>query len=213
MVSRQSHTNHARTFADISLVAGPIVRISPYELHVNDPDFYEELYAAGGKKRNKYAWSIRLFGQTDGSIATVDHDLHRLRRVAISPFFSKTNVRKLEPIIHSNISKLMGRMYQLEQTGQPVNLNTMYSAFTSDIILEYAFGESHHYLDKHDFNVDFFGMMDSIHHIGAAAKQFGWLLPILLSVPEFISTRVDKGMAAFAKMQNVSSFPKEMLHK
>jgi len=36
----------------------------------------------------------------------------------------------------------------------------MFSAF---IILEYAFGESHHYLDKEDFKVDFFGMTDSIH--------------------------------------------------
>ena len=45
--------------------------------------------------------------------------------------------------------------------------------------------------------------MDSIHHIGAAAKQFGWLLPVVLSIPEWITTRVDKGMAAFAKMQNV----------
>lgn len=190
-------------------MAGPIVRISPYELHVNDPDFYEELYAAGGKKRNKYAWAVRLFVQTDGSLATIDHDLHRLRRAAISPFFSKTNVRKLEPIIQSKVSKLMGRMYQLEQTREPVNLNIMYSAFTSDIILEYAFGESHHYLDNDDFNADFFGMMDSIHHIGAAAKQFGWLLPMLLSIPECISTRVDKGMAAFAKMQNVSSIPRK----
>jgi hypothetical protein len=104
-------------------------------------------------------------------------------------------------------------MHQLEQTGQPINLNIMYSAFTSDIILEYAFGESHHYLDKDDFNVNFFGMMDSIHHIGAAAKQFGWLLPILLSIPDSISTRVDKGMAAFAKMQNVSSFLKKVLRQ
>ncbi|KAI9051880.1 hypothetical protein LZ554_004136 [Drepanopeziza brunnea f. sp. 'monogermtubi'] len=181
---------------------GPIVRISPYELHVNDPNFYEELYAAGGKKRDKYAWATRMFGQSEGSLGTVDHDLHRMRRAAISPFFSKSNVRKLEPIIHSNISKLMGRMYELEFTSQPIDLNVVYSAFTSDIIMEYGFGESQHYLEKDDFNADFFGMMDSMHHLGAAAKQFGWLLPVMLSIPEFITTRIDKGMAAFVKMQN-----------
>jgi cytochrome P450 len=180
------------------------VRISPYELHVNDPNFYEELYAAGGKKRDKYAWATRLFGQTEGSLGTVDHDLHRMRRAAISPFFSKSNVRKLEPIIHSNISKLMERMYELEFTSQPFDLNVVYSAFTSDIIMEYGFGESQHYLEKDDFNADFFGMMDSMHHLGAAAKQFGWLLPVMLSIPEVITTRIDKGMAAFLKMQNVS---------
>lgn len=183
---------------------GPIVRISPYELHVNDPDFYEELYAGGGKKRNKYAWFTRLFGITDGAICTIDHDHHRLRRNAISPFFSKTNVRKLEPIIQEKVQKLMGRLNQLEKTGQPVILNLTYSAFTSDVIVEYAFGKSHDYLDKEDFNKDFFGMMDSMHHMGNLAKQFGWFLPVMLSIPEFITTRIDKGMAAFAKFQNVS---------
>jgi len=43
-----------------------------------------------------------------------------------------------------------------------------------------------------------------VHHLGAAARQFGWLFPILLSIPEWIITRVDKGMATFAAMQNVS---------
>ncbi|KAL5328095.1 hypothetical protein ACEPPN_005803 [Leptodophora sp. 'Broadleaf-Isolate-01'] len=157
----------------LSLFRGPIVRISPHELHVNDPDFYEELYAGGGRRRNKYPWFVRLL----------------------------TNVRKLEPVIQSNVSKLMTRLEKLEDTGEPVNLNIVFSAFTSDIIIEYAFGESQHYLDKEDFNLDFFFMMDSIHHIEAAAKQFGWLLPVVLSIPEFITTRVDRGMAAFAKMQ------------
>ncbi|KAG4444137.1 hypothetical protein IFR05_000366 [Cadophora sp. M221] len=139
---------------------------------------------------------------TEGSLATIDHDHHRLRRNAINPFFSKTNVRKLSPVIQNNVSKLMSRLERLEDTGEPVNLNIVFSAFTSDIIIEYAFGESQHYLDREDFNLDFFLMMDSIHHIGAAAKQFGWLLPVVLSIPEFITTRVDRGMAAFAKMQN-----------
>lgn len=180
------------------------MRISPYELHVNDPDFYDELYAGGGKKRNKYPWFVRLFGMKDGAIVTIDHDHHRLRRSAISPFFSKANVRKLEPVIVNNTEKLMGRLRRLEQTGEPTPLFLVFSAFTSDIIIEYAFGESHHFLDKEDFNKDFFGMMDSIHTLGGISKQFGWLLPVMLSVPDFITTKVDKGMAAFAKMQNVS---------
>lgn len=32
---------------------GPLVRINPNEVHCNDPDFIDEIYAVGGRKRNK----------------------------------------------------------------------------------------------------------------------------------------------------------------
>lgn len=32
---------------------GPLVRINPDEIHCNDPDFIDEIYAVGGRKRNK----------------------------------------------------------------------------------------------------------------------------------------------------------------
>jgi cytochrome P450 len=183
---------------------GPIVRINPYELHINDPDYYDEVYAGGGRKRNKYGAFVRLYGTDQGTLVTLDHDLHRVRRGALNPFFSKANVRKLEPIIQRRAQKVLFRMGNLENTGQPLNIFYLFSAFTSDVIVEYAFGESHDYLEREDLNKDFYHMMDSMHHMGAAAKQFGWLMPLLLSIPEWITTRVDKGMAAFAALQNVS---------
>jgi hypothetical protein len=86
----------------------------------------------------------------------------------------------------------------LEGTGQPIDINIAYSAFTSNIIVEYAFRKSYNYLDRPDFNKDFFRMIDSIYYIGAAARQFSWLLPVLLSILQWITTRMDAGIAAFA---------------
>lgn len=32
---------------------GPIIRINPYELHIDDLEFYDELYAGSTRKREK----------------------------------------------------------------------------------------------------------------------------------------------------------------
>lgn len=52
-------------------LAGPIVRINPYELHINDPEYYDEVYSGGSKKRDKYEWAARLFGNSGSMLGTI----------------------------------------------------------------------------------------------------------------------------------------------
>jgi hypothetical protein len=47
------------------------VRISPYELHINDAEYYDELYSGGSKKRDKYEWAARLFGNSASMFGTI----------------------------------------------------------------------------------------------------------------------------------------------
>ena len=53
---------------------GPIVRINPHELHIKDPEFYQEIYApiGGGKNGNKYDWWVKMAGAPGSLFATVD---------------------------------------------------------------------------------------------------------------------------------------------
>ena len=51
----------ARPSIALIRVTGPIVRISPYELNINDSEYIDEIYVSGAKHRvNKYGWSVSL---------------------------------------------------------------------------------------------------------------------------------------------------------
>ena len=105
------------------------MRINPYELHINDPDYYDELYCGASKgRRDKWAWPLKMFGKTTSVFATVPHDLHRVRRAPLSPYFSTRSVTRLEPLIQSLIQKLCARFCDLQRSGEPVNLESAYSS-------------------------------------------------------------------------------------
>ena len=110
---------------------GPIIRISPYELHVETPQFYEELYAGASKKRNKYDWAAKWAATPDGSIGTVGHDLHRMRHGALNPFFSKRSVRRLQPLIQERVDMLLSRIKEFGTSGEPLTISLAYVAFSS----------------------------------------------------------------------------------
>ena len=117
---------------DLHKEYGPIVRINPYEVHISDPDFYDTLYSASNSiRKERWSWYAAGLGIPTSTLATVEQGLHRRRRAAMSPFFSKQNVRKLQPVINERASKLRMRLEQLVGSDEIVPINLAFSAFTN----------------------------------------------------------------------------------
>ena len=47
--------------------SGPIIRINPHEIHINDPEYIDELFAGASKKRDKYRWFGRMLASKSTS--------------------------------------------------------------------------------------------------------------------------------------------------
>ncbi|KAI4231772.1 MAG: hypothetical protein L6R40_007629 [Gallowayella cf. fulva] len=131
---------------------GPIIRINPSEIHINDPQAYHSIYVEASQRKS-HRWSFPVSGVDLPGILglTIDHDLHRKRRSALNPFFSKQQVLRLEPVINENISNLCRRMNEYKGVGKTINLNCAYSALAGDLVTQYCFARNHAAVDEPDF--------------------------------------------------------------
>lgn len=182
---------------------GPIVRINPYELHVRDPEFYDVLYSGPGSPRDKWYWSVDMFGNSSSMFGTVPHDLHRLRRSALLPFFSKQAVTRLEPLIRGLIQKLCTRFEECRKTGQPVETGQAYAALTTDIITTYSFNTTYGCIDDPGWKYEWPKAMNDGSKSCHLNKQFKFVFPMMQATPEWIVEKLDPAVMNIINFQKV----------
>lgn len=182
---------------------GPIVRINPYELHIDDPDYYDTVYpgASSSRRTDKWSWAMKQFGTYNSAFGTSPHDLHRSRRGAIAPLFSKRAVSDLEPVIQQYVDQLKARLH--EKRGATVNLFNAFGCLTGDIITDYCFGRSLGLLQDENFTPEWHKMMHSLGEIGLLCKQFGWVFPLMRLVPPWLGKLLNPALAKIMQLEHL----------
>lgn len=171
------------------------MRISPHELHINDPTYYEKLYRQDGKW-NKYDWAYDAFGAPMSSICSIDHELHKRRRAPLNSFFSKANVASREQLILRSARNLCERLNGL--LGTTVNISTAISAYTRDVATQFVLNKNYHALDNENFGADMTNVLQSSGAIWRTTKHVRFLGPLMKSLPmEWIEKSGDAGTKAF----------------
>lgn len=122
---------------------GPVVRITPTELHLDDPEFYSEVYCASTLSRpmDKSLKFKYRFGIPDATFSTTYAEQHRERRAALNPFFSKQRIRSLHDKLSEITEQISGRLAnEYAGTGRIINAGDLWSALTMDAVSTLAFG-------------------------------------------------------------------------
>jgi hypothetical protein len=76
---------YSKQISKLHDIYGPIVRVTPNELHIRDPYFYDRVYAKN-VHLDKEGWDKR-FGCAGGLLPTVDAEQHKRRRAALAPMY------------------------------------------------------------------------------------------------------------------------------
>ncbi|TGO51020.1 hypothetical protein BOTNAR_0371g00060 [Botryotinia narcissicola] len=181
-------------FTNTRVDTGPIIRISPHQLHVYDPAFYEELYSQH-KVRHKYAYFLDRFQLPGSAFGSADHKLHRERRAALNKYLSKQTIKKLEPMLLDMLDKLCGRIEEFREKGEKLDMRIVYQCFITDVITLYALNRSWNHLDSPNFSPLWVETIAETVKLGHLLTQFPILLPISLGLPRWLLKITKPGFA------------------
>ncbi|KAI1817357.1 cytochrome P450 [Poronia punctata] len=183
---------------------GPIVRIAPDEVHIQDIRFYDTLYS-NSRHSDKLKHLEHRFNNRLATFATTEHKAHRLRRAAINPYFSKRKIAHHSSNIQTVMDELCERVKsEFTQEGSVLNLSNMWGAFNGDVVVGYCLEGSYDFIKKPEFRADFsdamVNLLDPVHFI----TQFPWMIKAFKLLPDWAVTILSPPMAS------VHAFNEEM---
>ncbi|RYP32942.1 hypothetical protein DL767_004958 [Monosporascus sp. MG133] len=178
--------------AELHKKYGPIIRISPYELHVMDPAYFEKLYRHDGRW-DKYAWAYDAFPAKGAIICTVDHYVHKARRAPLNPLFSKAKVAGRQDLIRRHVETFCDKISEFAASGKSMNLGTATTAFTKNVATEFILDKSFNNLDQ-DFTATFKPPGKGSGYIWRVTKHIRWFEPTMRKLPtNWVIKNADAG--------------------
>jgi cytochrome P450 len=87
------------------------------------------------KKADKWEWSTKAHAVDMSILATVGHDTHKMRRLALNGFFSMQRARMLHPVVQERVDALVARLKEYKDSGTVVQLGHAYGALTNGELL------------------------------------------------------------------------------
>ncbi|KAI0543159.1 trichodiene oxygenase [Xylaria digitata] len=190
----------------------PIIRISPHELHINDPAFYNTLYCQEGRW-DRYAWAWDAWGAEGLTIHTAEHEHHWARRQPLATFFSRAKVINQQELIRRNVDKLCNHLSRIAESGKMVNLGAAISALARDVSFEYILGRSHSSLDSEDFDVAVLHAAKGAGPLWRITKHVGYVFHIVNTIPVnwMIKISDDNMKTFFAHMKATMKDTKDLM--
>ncbi|KAL4999466.1 cytochrome P450 [Aspergillus recurvatus] len=179
---------------------GPIVRIAPDELHILDADLWETVYTKAGRV-DKYEWMSGRFGNDTSVLTTAPDSLHRIRRNALNPFFSRQRILGLQDIIRQKLNILIKRVEEYKALNAPVPINRGFMAFSEDVIMQYCFGHDYAALDKQGWAPTLHDSFVNVTLAANTALHFPIIPKIMNALPQSWLARLDPVYVAIFRMQ------------
>ncbi|KAF9771295.1 hypothetical protein IL306_011074 [Fusarium sp. DS 682] len=123
---------------------GPIVRIGPNELHIEDSEYFDTIF--GFRPLNKEAMTAKEFGISHALFGVEDYRTYVKKRAAFGNAFSRTKLSEIQDQINEEIQSGCNWIGGKRKNGEPVDLAFLFRAVPAEIITKYLFGQEYGFL-------------------------------------------------------------------
>jgi cytochrome P450 len=131
-----------------------------------------------------------------------------MRRGAVSSYFSAGHVRKYEPMVLFQISKLIDRLQRCNSNDEVVNLADAYRCLTIDIVTSFSIPEPRKMLDLEDFGRGFNGLMRDFSKVITLQRHMKVVVPFLELIPDSLMVAMDSSGSSKQILEFRRSFQK-----
>ncbi|KAL3440678.1 cytochrome P450 [Aspergillus insuetus] len=162
---------------------GPVVRIAPDELHLLDADLWETVFTKAGRV-DKYDWLSGRFGNDTSVLTTAADSVHRVRRGALNPLFSRQRILVLQDVVREKVGILINRLENAQGVQTPVPIDRGFGAFSEDIIMRYCFGHDYDSLNQQGWSPILHDSFVGVTQFSNTALHFPLLPKVMNALPE-----------------------------
>jgi cytochrome P450 len=133
---------------------GSIVRIAPDELHIDDPEYWQEVYCNSSTTRpiDKQEKLTHRFGLPKAIFSTANAELHRSRRQSMAAFFSRQRLRETQSRVNQIVERISQRLSkEYAGSNRVLDVGEMFSCMAVDIVTEVCFRRCTNCTEAPDF--------------------------------------------------------------
>ncbi|KAG0651719.1 Cytochrome P450 monooxygenase [Hyphodiscus hymeniophilus] len=126
---------------------------------------------------------------------TAPHALHKIRRKALNPFFSKSQISALWPYIVEKSERLCSVVEESYcDDAKPLYLTRAIGCFALDVVTEYSFGKTFNHLDKPGFESELITVLDYLTGKVHLMTHLPIIRKVMSALPKFMQEALQPGL-------------------
>ncbi|KAK6208643.1 cytochrome p450 [Colletotrichum tabaci] len=163
---------------------GPVVRISPLEVAVADPEGFAAIHKIGAGFLKGPWYATTAVGVDPGIFSMVDPKQHAARRRLFSRAFTGASLRRnWEPVVREKVERAIERI-RTDALGGTADVLKWWTLMTTDVIAQLSFGESFDMLELGEKN-EYIRALESIFVMSSIRAE----LPLLYRVARLLPVK------------------------